>query len=128
MQYDLNNLSYENDQVNTVLKDNRFHEYPEPSLENDQKYFPYGENNQADVVAELIPPLRDDAELQSASKEGYVLEPANQPPSDTKIPEEGADYKPIADYQVPADTNQQEQFQQGTINTRVSSLDEITFA
>lgn len=109
IRYHLDNSAYDNDRINTVLKDNRFHEYPEPSLENDQKYVPYGENNQADV-AELKPPYGNDAELQSPSNDGFAIESANQPHSDVKTHEE----VPIDYNQIPADTKQREQFQKGT--------------
>ncbi|XP_077281018.1 inactive serine protease scarface [Temnothorax americanus] len=105
VRYDLDNLPYDNDQINTVLKDNQ---YPEPTLENDEKYVPYGENNQADVT-ELKPPLGNDAELQSPSDNGYEIEPANQPRDDTKPAEE----LPIDYNQIPAGTNQREQYQTG---------------
>lgn len=103
MRYD--NSPYDNDQINTVLKDNQ---YPEPTLENDEKYVPYGENNQADVT-ELKLPLTNNAELQSPSDNGYEIEPANQPhdirPAEEEVP---IDYN-----QIPAGTNQQEQYQTG---------------
>jgi len=97
------NSPYDNDQ-NTVLKDNQ---YPEPTLENDEKYVPYGENNQADVT-ELKPPFRNNAELQSPSDNGYEI--ANQPRDDIRPAEEEV---PIDYNQIPADTNQQEQYQTG---------------
>ncbi|XP_050466888.1 uncharacterized protein LOC126859535 [Cataglyphis hispanica] len=105
VRYDLNNSPYDNDQINTVLKDNR---YPEPSLENDQRYVPYGENNQADV-AELKPELGSDAELQTAPNNGHAIESANQLRDDTKPTEEA----PIDYNQIAADTNQKEQYQTG---------------
>ncbi|XP_011881510.1 PREDICTED: uncharacterized protein LOC105569558 isoform X2 [Vollenhovia emeryi] len=106
VRYDLDNSPYD-DQINTVLKDNQ---YPEPTLENDEKYFPYGENNQADV--ELRPPLRNDAELQSPSDNGYAIEPANQPRDDVRPAEE----VPIDYNQIPSDTNQQERYQTGDVS------------
>lgn len=105
VRYDLNNSPYDNDQINTVLKDNR---YPEPSLENDQRYVPYGENNQADV-AELKPELESDVELQTAPNNGYAIESANQLRDDTKPTKEA----PIDYNQIAADTNQKEQYQTG---------------
>lgn len=108
VRYDLTNSPYDNDQINTVLKDNR---YPEPTLENDQRYVPYGENNQADV-AELKPELGSDAELQTAPNNGHAIESANhanQLRGDTKPTEEA----PIDYNQIAADTNQQEQYQTG---------------
>lgn len=105
LQYDLDNSPYNNDQINTV-KGNR---YPEPTLENDEKYVPYGENNQADVT-DLVPPLRNDADLQSPSDNGYQIAPANRPHDDIKLAEE----VPIDYNQIPSDTNQQEQYQTGT--------------
>ncbi|KAL0120597.1 hypothetical protein PUN28_008346 [Cardiocondyla obscurior] len=105
VQYDLDNSPYDNDHFNAVLKDNR---YPEPTLENDEKYVPYGENNQADVI-ELKPPLRNDAELQSPSNVGYELNPPNQLPNDIRQVEE----VPIDYNQIPAGTNQQERYQTG---------------
>ncbi|XP_072755992.1 uncharacterized protein Scaf isoform X2 [Anoplolepis gracilipes] len=105
VRYDLNNAPYENDQINTVLKEDN--QYPEPSLENDQIYVPYGENNQADV-AELKPPL-ENAELQTAPNNGYAIGSPNQLHSDTKPTEEA----PIDYNQIAAGTNPQEQFQTG---------------
>ena len=106
VRYDLNNSPYDNDQINTVLKDNR---YPEPSLENDQRYVPYGENNQADV-AELKPASGNDVELQTAPNDKHAIESANQIRlGDIKSTEQApTDYN-----QIPAGTNQQEQYQTG---------------
>jgi len=102
VQYDLDNSPYDNDQINTVLKD----KYPEPTLENDEKYVPYGENNQADVT-ELNPPLGNNAELQSPS-DGYEIEPVRSH-DNIRVAEE----IPIDYNQIPAGTNQQEQYQTG---------------
>lgn len=102
VQYD--NSPYGNDRINTMPKD---HRYPEPTLENDEKYVPYGENNQADVT-ELKPPLEDNAVLQSPSDNGYEIEAADQS-RDTRPAEE----VPIDYNQIPADTNRQEQYQTG---------------
>lgn len=104
VQYNPNNSPYDN-----VVQDNQ---YPEPSLENDQRYVPYGENNQADVVGVLTPPLINDAELQSASHEGYAIESANHPRGDAKPAED----LPIDYNHIPAGTNQQEQYQTGIDN------------
>lgn len=114
MRYELNNLSYDNDRINTVSKDNQFHKYPEPTLENDQKYVQYGENNQADV-AEISSPLESDAELQSQPHEGYTLKVPDNPLIDTKT-SEGAENKPVPDYLAPAETKQ-EQFDDGILST-----------
>lgn len=106
VQYDLDNSPY--DQINTVPKDDRYPDnlqYPEPTLENDEKYYPYGENNQADVT-NLKPPLENNAELQSPTDNGYQT--ANRPHNDNVRPIEPIDYN-----QIPADTNQQEQYQTG---------------
>lgn len=102
----LNNSPYSNDQIfNTVLKDNQ---YPEPTLENDEKYVPYGENNQADVTV-LKPPLEYNAALQSPSSIGYEKEPVSRPHDDIRPTEE----VPIDYNVIPSDTNQQEQYQTG---------------
>lgn len=108
MRYDLNNSPYD-EQYNTVLKDDQYHEYPEPSLENDQKYVSYGEDNQADV-SELNPPLENDAELQSGTNNGYAINSAGRPRDDVQTPKD----VPIDYNQVPAGTSPQEQYQQGT--------------
>ncbi|XP_032686691.1 uncharacterized protein LOC116851432 isoform X2 [Odontomachus brunneus] len=108
VRYDLNNSPYD-EQYNTVLKDDQYHEYPEPSLENDQKYVPYGENNQADV-SELSPPLENDAELQSGTNNGYAIDSAGQPHDNMQTPED----VPIDYNQVPAGTSPREQYQQGS--------------
>lgn len=109
LQYDLNGSPYGNNQINAVLKDNRF---PEPSLENDQRYVPYGQNNQADVAGvELTPPLRNDAELQSASNDGYAIESTAQPHRDANPAED----LPVDYNQIPADTNQRERYQTGAM-------------
>lgn len=107
MRYDFDNSPYDNDQINTVLKDNQ---YPEPTLENDEKYVPYGENNQADVT-ELKPPLGNNAEPQIPSDDGYEIEPANQARDDIR-PANRLEV-PIDYNQIPADTNRQEQYQTG---------------
>ncbi|KAL6256026.1 hypothetical protein P5V15_013261 [Pogonomyrmex californicus] len=101
VRYDLDNLPY-NDRINTVLKDNQ---YPEPTLQNDEKYVPYGENNQADVT--VLPPLGPNTELQSPSG-NYVIKPVNQPHNVRPVEEVPIDYN-----QIPSDTNQQEQYQTG---------------
>ncbi|XP_012536008.1 uncharacterized protein LOC105836494 isoform X2 [Monomorium pharaonis] len=100
VRYDLDNSPY-NDQIN-VLRDNQ---YPEPTLENDEKYYPYGENNQADVTV-LRPPLENNV-VQSPSNSGYEIEPINRP-NDIKPVEE---VPPIDYNQIPSDTNQREQYQ-----------------
>ncbi|XP_011138425.1 uncharacterized protein LOC105182588 isoform X2 [Harpegnathos saltator] len=109
VRYNLNNSPYGNEQFNTVLKDDQYHQYPEPSLENDQKYVPYGEDNQADV-AELNPPLGNDAELQSGTNDRYAIDSAGRPHDNVKAPEE----VPIDYNQVPAGSSPQEQFRQGS--------------
>ncbi|EZA59838.1 uncharacterized protein LOC105274877 [Ooceraea biroi] len=108
VQYDFHNSPYENDQINAVLKNNQ---YLEPTLENDQRYVPYGQNNQADVASvDLTPPLRNDGELQSAANDGYVLEAANQPYSEARPAKD----LPVDFNQIPDGTNQQEQYQSGS--------------
>lgn len=100
VRYDLNNSPYDN-QINTV-------QYPEPSLENDQRYVPYGDNNQADV-AELKPASGNDAELQAAPNDKHAIESANQIRLSNRPTEEA----PIDYNQIPAGTNQQDQYQTG---------------
>lgn len=108
VQYDLNNSPYD-EQFNTVLKDDQYQPYPEPSLENDQKYVPYGDNNQADV-AELNPSLENDAELQSGTNDRYAIDSVAQPHDNVKDSKEvPIDYNHVSDGSSP-----QEQFQQGT--------------
>lgn len=102
-----------------MLKDNQ---YPEPTLENDEQYFPYGENNQADVT-DLTPPLGNNAELQSPSDNGYEIEPANQPHDGIRPTEE----VPIDYNQIPSDTNQQEQYQTGITTYWLSSFSMIFY-
>lgn len=110
MQYDLNNSPYD-EQYNTVLKDDpQYHKYPQPSLENDQKYIPYGENNQADVTV-LNPPLENNAELQSETNDGYAVESASRPHDNAKAPEDIPNYNHVS-----AGTSPQEQYQQGTFS------------
>lgn len=94
------NSPYDNDQINSVLgpKD----KYPEPTLENDERYVPYGENNQADVT-NLNLPLKTDGELQSASKSEYAI----------KSPSQSAEEPPVDYNHIPADTNEQNQYQSG---------------
>jgi len=103
VRHDFDNSPYDNDQSNTVLKNNQ---YPEPILENDQKFVSYGENNQADVT-ELRPPSRNYAKLQSATNEAYPMKSANSLRDDIQTTEE----MPIDYNQIPSDTNQQEQYQ-----------------
>ncbi|XP_018398523.1 PREDICTED: uncharacterized protein LOC108776415 [Cyphomyrmex costatus] len=103
VQYNVHN-PYDNDPFNTV-KDNQ---YPEPTLENDEKYVPYGDNNQADVT-ELKPPLENNIILQSPSNNGYNIESANQPHISIRPVNE----IPIDYNHIPSDTNQREQYQTG---------------
>ncbi|XP_029166368.1 inactive serine protease scarface isoform X2 [Nylanderia fulva] len=104
VRYDLNSSPYGN-QINTVLKPPN--QYPEPSLENDQRYVPYGENNQADVAE--LKPAENNAELQTAQNDKHVIESTNPIHlSNTPTEEDPIDYN-----QIPADTNQQEQYQTG---------------
>ncbi|XP_020289150.1 uncharacterized protein LOC109857355 [Pseudomyrmex gracilis] len=87
-----------NDQINSVLGP----KYPEPTLENDERYVPYGENNQEDVTS-LNPPLKTDGESQSASNGKYAI----------KSPNQSAEEAPVDYNHIPADTNQQTQYQSG---------------
>lgn len=110
VRYDFDNSPYEN-QINTVLKDNQDN-HPKPSLENDEKYVPYGENNQADVTELKPPPLGNKGELQTPTDNGYEIEPANQSSRDDIRPADRLEV-PIDYNQIPADTNRQEQYQTG---------------
>ncbi|XP_067206831.1 uncharacterized protein [Linepithema humile] len=112
VRHEFDNSPYNNDQINTVLKNNQ---YPEPTLENDQKYVPYGENNQADVI-ELRPPSRNYAKLQSVTNEAYPIKSVNLPRGDIQSTEE----VPINYNQIPSDTNQQEQYQTGSVSASES--------
>jgi len=105
----LDNSPYDNNQINAVLKDNQ---YSEPTLQNDQKYISYGDNNQADVAGVLTPPLQNNVVLQSAPKEGYVIESPNQ--------HDDAEDLPVDYNQIPAGTNQQEQYQTGMMHISLS--------
>lgn len=105
VRYDFNNSPYDNDQINTVVKDNQ---YPEPTLENDQRYVPYGENNQADV-AELKPALESDVELQAAPNDEHAIESANQLRGDKKQTQE----IPLDYNQIVVGTSQQKQYPAG---------------
>jgi len=105
----LDNSPYNNNQINAVLKDSQ---YSEPTLQNDQKYISYGDNNQADVAGVLIPPLKNNAVLQSAPNDGYVIKSPNQ--------HDDAEDLPVDYNQIPAGTNQQEQYQTGTVHQALS--------
>ncbi|XP_014485658.1 PREDICTED: uncharacterized protein LOC106750091 [Dinoponera quadriceps] len=110
VRYDVNNSPYD-EQYNTVLKDDRYnHQYPEPSLENDQKYVQYGEDNQADAV-QVNPPLGgNEAELQSGTNDGYAIDSVGQPHDNVKAPEE----VPL-DYNQVSGSSPREQFQEGSV-------------
>lgn len=104
VRYDFNNSPYD-DQINTVVKDNQ---YPEPTLENDQRYVPYGENNQADVT-ELKTPLESETELQAAPNDEHAIGSANQLRDDKKTAQE----IPLDYNQIAVGTSQQKQYQTG---------------
>lgn len=102
MRQDFNNSPYNNDQINTILKDYR---YPQPILKRNQKYVSFGENNETDVTA-LKPLLRNDAELQSATNTAYQIKNFNLSLDDTQSTKEV-----LIDYnQIPSGTNKQEQY------------------
>lgn len=87
------------------MKDNQ---YPEPTLENDQRYVPYGENNQADVT-ELKTPLESETELQAAPNDEHAIGSANQLRDDKKTAQE----IPLDYNQIAVGTSQQKQYQTG---------------
>ena len=99
------NVYYPFDPINAV-KDNQ---YPKPTLENDEKYVPFGDNNQADVTELLKPPLENNIVLQSPSNNEFDIESANQPHVNIRPAEE----IPVDYNHIPSDTNQQEQYQIG---------------
>lgn len=102
--HDFNNSPY-NDQINTVVKD---YQYPEPTLENDQRYVPYGENNQADVT-ELKAELESDTELQASPNNEHTIGSANQLRDDKKSNQE----IPLDYNQAAVGTSQQKQYATG---------------
>ncbi|KYN36833.1 Serine proteinase stubble [Trachymyrmex septentrionalis] len=91
------------DPINAV----KGNQYPKPTLENDEKYVPFGDNNQADVTELLKPPLENNIVLQSPSDNRFDVETANQPHVNIRPAEE----IPIDYNHIPSDTNQQEQYQ-----------------